>query len=85
MKGTIHQRAPGVFLIAIDHGRDAKGKRIRKWTTFKGTKRQAQVECARLIAEVQRGTYIAPDKTTLAEFTERWLAHMAAQAIDIEL
>jgi hypothetical protein len=26
MKGTIHQRAPGVFLIAIDHGRDAKGK-----------------------------------------------------------
>jgi hypothetical protein len=37
MKGTVHQRAPGVFLIAIDHGRDAKGKRIRKWTTFKGT------------------------------------------------
>jgi integrase len=32
MKGTIHKRSPGVFLIAIDHGRDAKGKRIRKWT-----------------------------------------------------
>jgi hypothetical protein len=49
MKGTIHQRAPGVFLIAIDHSRGAKGKRIRRWTTFKGTKSQAQNECARLI------------------------------------
>jgi hypothetical protein len=49
MKGTIHQRAPGVFLIAVDHGRDAKGKRVRRWTTFRGIKRQVQDECARPI------------------------------------
>jgi integrase len=45
----------------------------------KGTKRQAQVECARLIAEIQNGTYLAPDKTTFGEFAERWLAHMKSQ------
>jgi len=79
MKGTIHQRAPGVFLIAIDHGRDAKGKRIRKWTTFRGTKRQAQNECARLISAIRGGTYVEPSKTTLAQFFERWLEHMSSQ------
>ena len=79
MKGTIHQRAPGVFLIAIDHGRDARGKRVRKWSTFKGTKRQAQNECARLISAIRGGTYVEPSKTTLAQFFERWLEHMRSQ------
>ena len=79
MKGTIHQRAPSVFLIAIDHGRDARGKRVRKWSTFKGTKRQAQNECARLISAIRGGTYVEPSKTTLAQFFERWLEHMRSQ------
>jgi hypothetical protein len=48
MKCTVHERVPGVFLIAIDHGRDAKGKRVARWTTFRGTKRQAQ-KCTRPI------------------------------------
>lgn len=79
MKGTIHQRAPGVFLIAIDHGRDAKGKRIRKWTTFKGTKRQAQDECARLITELRTGNYLEPSKTTVAQYLEHWLADIRSR------
>jgi integrase len=79
MKGTIHQRAPGVFLIAIDHGRDARGKRIRKWTTFKGTKRQAQNECARLITELKTGNYLEPSKTTVARYLEHWLTDMKAR------
>jgi integrase len=74
MKGTIHKRSPGVFLIAIDHGRDAKGKRIRKWSTFKGTKREAQDECARLITELKTGNYLEPAKTTVAQYLEHWLA-----------
>jgi hypothetical protein len=54
MKGTVFKRSPGVFLIAIDHGRDAKGKRIRKWNTFKGTKREAQDECATSLSQPKR-------------------------------
>jgi len=49
MKGTVFKRSPGVFLIPIDHGRDAQGQRVRGWTTFRGTKRKAQDVCARLI------------------------------------
>ena len=51
----------------------------RRWHSFKGTKRHAQIECARLISEMQNGSYLAPDKTTFAEFTERWLTHMKSQ------
>jgi integrase len=74
MKGTVFKRSPGVFLIAIEHGRDAKGKRIRKWTTFKGTKRQAQDECARLITELRTGNYLEPAKTAVAQYLQHWLA-----------
>jgi site-specific recombinase XerC len=57
----------------------ATGKRKRRWHSFKGTKRQAQVECAKLIAEIKNGTALDPAKVTLREYLERWLAHIATQ------
>ena len=36
-------------------------------------KREAQIECANLISTIKAGTYIEPDKTTVAQFLERWL------------
>jgi integrase len=59
--------------IVIDLRDPATGKRRRKWHSFAGTKRQAQVECSRLISEMQRGTYLEPNKTTVAQFLDRWL------------
>jgi integrase len=73
MKGHIRERSPGHWAIILDTRDRATGKRRRKWHSFKGTKRQAQVECARLISEIQRGTYIEPSKMTVAEFLDRWL------------
>ena len=74
MKGSIRERSPGRWAIIIDDPNC--GTRKRRWHSFKGTKRQAQVECARLISEMQNGSYLAPDKTTFAEFAERWLTHV---------
>jgi integrase len=79
MKGHIRERSPGRFAIILDIRDPATGKRKRRWHSFKGTKRQAQVECARLICELQGGIYLEPNKTTLAQFLNRWLEHMAAQ------
>jgi len=59
-----------------NHPRTARrttGKRKRKWHSFKGTKREAQVECARLISEMQGGLYLEPNKTTVAAYLDRWL------------
>ena len=76
MKGHIRERSPGHWAIVIDVHDPATGKRRRKWHSFAGTKRKAQIECARLISEMLRGTYLEPNKTTVAQFLDGWLAHV---------
>lgn len=76
MKGHIRERSPGHWAIVIDLRDNSAGKRRRKWHSFKGTKRQAQEECARLISEMKAGSYFEPSKMTVAEFFERWLTHI---------
>src|SRR5437868_4932826 len=76
MKGHIRERSPGHFAIVLDTRDPTTGKRKRRWHSFAGTKRQAQVECARLIAEIRNGTAIEPNKLTVAAFLDQWLEHI---------
>jgi hypothetical protein len=78
MKGHIRERSPGHWAIVLDT-QDATGKRKQRWYSFKGTKRQAQVECARLISELQNGTAVEPSRMTVEAFLERWIEHMQGQ------
>jgi integrase len=78
MKGHIRERSPGHWAIVIDV-RDADGARKRRWHSFTGTKREAQVECARLLTELKAGTAVDPSRLTVAAFFERWLEHMRGQ------
>lgn len=78
MKGHIRERSPGKWAIVLDVPDPETGKRRRKWHTFHGTKREANTECARLIAELDGGSYIEPSKTTVREYFTRWLAHEKA-------
>src|SRR4051794_37790165 len=55
MKGHIRERSPGSWAIVLDVLDPETGKRRRKWHSFKGTKREAQKECARLVAEMATG------------------------------
>ena len=79
MKGHIRERSPGHWAVILDVRDPQTGKRRRKWHSFSGTKREAQVECARLISELSGGEYIEPAKTTVAAFLNRWLEHMRSQ------
>jgi integrase len=79
MKGHIRERSPGRFAIVLDIRDPATGMRKRRWHSFVGTKRAAQVECARLVSELQGGTYIDPSKMTVAAFLDRWLDYTAAR------
>src|SRR4051794_1375475 len=79
MKGSIRERSPNHYAIILEQRDAATGKRRRKWHSFKGTKREAQIECARLISEMKGGNYLEPSKTTLAQFFDRWLEHMRSQ------
>ena len=57
----------------------SSGRRRRKWHSFEGTKREAQIECSRLISEISGGAYIEPAKVTVGQFLDRWLEHMKGQ------
>jgi len=74
MKGHIRERSPGHWAIILDQRDPSTGKRKRKWHSFEGTKREAQIECSRLITAMTGGNYIEPNKITLAAFLDRWLA-----------
>jgi integrase len=77
MKGHIRERSPGRWAIVIDL-RDATGNRKRKWHSFKGTKREAQAECARLITELKAGAYVEHTRQSLNDFLDKWERDWAA-------
>ena len=79
MKGHIRERSPGHWAIILDVRDPRTGERKRRWHGFVGTKRQAQIECARLVLETQKGTLVDPTRETVAAFLERWIEHMQGQ------
>ena len=79
MKGHIRERSPGRWAIVLDIRDPETGTRRRKWHSFTGTKREAQRECARLVTEMHGGGYTEPMKTTVGQFLENWLTHVAPQ------
>lgn len=80
MKGHLRQRSPGHWSIVLDVSPNSEtGKRKQRWFSFVGTKRQAQIRCAELIAELQNGGAIDPSRLTVAAFFERWIEHMQGQ------
>ena len=86
MKGHIRQRGRN-WAIVLDHHDPVTGQRRRRWHSFAGTKREAQVRCAELVAELQSGTSVDPSKITVVEFLDRfdrdWAAlHVTARSRD---
>ncbi len=78
MRGYIKKRAKGSYTIVVPLGRDtATGKYKQHWEAVKGNKADA----ARRLAEVQTdlfsGSFIKPDKTTVAEYLLDWLENTA--------
>lgn len=51
MRGSIRQKAPGVFELRVYLGRDARGRVRQKSSTVHGSKRQAERELSLLILE----------------------------------
>jgi integrase len=73
-QGSIRQRGPQHWELKFDLGRDpASGKRITRYVTFHGTKREAQAELNRLLTRRSEGTYVDPTKMSLGEYLEHWL------------
>lgn len=78
MKGHLKERSPGRWAIILDVYDPTTGRRRRKWHSFRGTKRAAQAECARLVAEMKDGAYVEHDRKPLNEFLDAWERDWAA-------
>ncbi len=76
MSGNITKRGERSWRLKFEGGeRDpATGKRQTRFVTVRGTKKDAQRELTRLLAEVGNGTAVAPSRVTVAEYLREWLA-----------
>jgi integrase len=82
MRGHLIERSPGRWAIVLAVHDPATGKNSRrKWHSFTGTKREAQVERARLIAEVASGGYVEPSKETFEQYFADWLRDWAPMKV----
>ncbi len=78
--GHIRRRGERSWELKFDLGTDPlSGRRKTAYHSFKGTKREAEMELVRLKAGADRGEYIDPSKLTLAGFLDRWEAWAATQ------
>ncbi|MBP2114117.1 site-specific integrase [Paenibacillus sp. FSL R7-0204] len=70
---SIQKRGPNSYLLVVEAGYNAKGKRIKKTKTIKSrTKKEAEAELARFIVFVESGMYRTPAKMYLPEFVVEW-------------
>lgn len=80
MTGHVRRRGERSWEIKFDLGTDPlAGKRLTRYHSFKGTKREAEAELTRLKAGADKGEYVDPSKLTLTEFLDRWETWAATQ------
>ena len=80
MTGHIRRRGAHSWELKFDAGSDPlTGKRKTKYRSFRGSKREAQIELARLVVGSAEGTTLDPSKTTLGQFLDRWESWVATQ------
>jgi integrase len=73
MAGHIRRRGKRSWEIKFDLGANPlTGKRKTRYHSFKGTKKEAELELARLLSGAAAGTYVDPTRETVAEYLERW-------------
>lgn len=67
------------WYVVVDLGRDADGKRRQKWHGGFRTRKDAEAAQAKIITELNQGTYLEPTSMTLSEWSARWLPTIQTQ------
>lgn len=76
MRGHITRRGDA-WRVHVYLGRDAETGKQRYFTrTVRGTKRDAETACAKLVAEAARGEHGETAAGTVRELLDRWVAHI---------
>jgi integrase len=78
MRGSIRQRSKGSWRITLEFGylpdpQTGIKKRVQKFVTFRGTKREAQDKLTDLLGATKRGEFVEPSRMTLGSWLTEWL------------
>jgi integrase len=75
MTGNITRRGAHSWRLKFESGaRDlVTGNRKTRYVTVRGTKKEAQRELTRVLAEIENGTAVDPSRVTVAEYLRDWL------------
>ena len=80
MRGSLKRRGKRWRLV-FDLSRDDNGKRRQVVVSFKGNKKDAETELNRLIAEVESGGFVEPNKLTVGKYLKFWLKDVVASTV----
>lgn len=72
MAGSIEKRGKNSYRLICTNGYDLEGNIIRHTKTIHGTKKDAEVELAKFVTDVQNGFVINGKSLKFSEFTEIW-------------
>ena len=72
MAGSIEKRGKNSYRLSCLAGYNLQGKPIKKTKTVHGTKKEAEIELAKFVADVQNGMVIEGKSLKFSEFTEIW-------------
>ena len=72
MAGSIEKRGKNSYRLSCLAGYNLQGKPIKKTKTVHGTKKEAELELAKFVADVQNGMVIEGKSLKFSEFTEIW-------------
>lgn len=74
MNGSIRSRGKGTWELTIDLGKDASGKRRRKFVHVRGPKSEAQRKLRDLLSTMDKGIPLGNRKVTFGDWLSKWLA-----------
>ena len=72
MAGSIEKRGKNSYRLIVTSGFDLQGKPLRHTKTIHGTKKEAEIELAKFVTEVQNGQIIDGKSLKFSEFVEFW-------------
>lgn len=72
MAGSIEKRGKNSYRLTVSEGFDLNGNPLIHRKTVHGTKKDAEVELAKFVTEVQNGLVVDGKSLRFSEFTEIW-------------
>ena len=72
MAGSIEKRGKNSYRLVCYNGFDLNGNSIRHTKTIHGSKKDAKIELAKFVADVQKGMYVEGKSLKFTDFVEIW-------------